>query len=315
MRYLLNILFSVILLPQASADELALEQYWELAGFDNLQPSGLSFCGNDLVMVSDRHNHRIFTIPLLNAPSTQIKTYRQMNLLNALPDDSRWQEQLADWGLKWTDKRFDWEGVHCDSHYSLFLASESLSAVAKIDLKGNANWVTPGLFSEIQQQGFATRLNTGFEGITVHSDDITIALEREPRGLLRVKGEVPLTIIDKLKVIKNEGVISPLNADFTGLWLEHGPNDQPPKLYTLERNFFRVCRRNYEHWGAEACWSYHATERSPEFRFENSHYGLAEGIARLGNSIYIILDNNGEPRLKSGKNAPLLFKFKRPDNW
>jgi len=293
---------------------LILEQYWMLSGADNLQPSGLSVCGSELVMVSDRHSETIFSIPLSDNNSAHIKTYRSISPFEGLPDHMRWQEQLIDWGLRWTHKRFDWEGIHCNTDGSLYLASESFSAVAKIEPNGHSGWITPSLFIKLQELGFASTLNAGFEGITAHQQHILIALEREPRGLLRTTLDSAPPYIDKAQNISSGGVISPLTPDFTGLWLEQRMG-QPPKIYTLERNYFKVCRRSYDHWAIEACWSYHDTEKSPKFRFENDLYGLAEGIARLGEHIYIVLDNNGELRQQTKNNNPLLFKFKRPYNW
>lgn len=293
---------------------LLLEQHWILLGADNLQPSGLSVCGAELVMVSDRHSDVIFSVPLPNKHSVHLDTFRSISPFKELPDRIRWQEQLIDWGLRWTSKRFDWEGIHCNADGSIYLASESLSAIAHIEPNGNANWLTPSLLTELHEQGFASTLNKGFEGITTSHEHLLIALEREPRGLLRtILGTAPPSI-DKLQKISHEGVISPLSPDFTGLWLEQNIG-QPPKIYTLERNYFRVCRRSYESWAIEACWSYRETEKSAEFRFENDHYGLAEGVARLGEHIYIVLDNNNQPRQQTGSRHPLLFKFKRPENW
>ena len=293
---------------------LALEQYWALAGVDNLQPSGLSFCGEELVMVSDRHSNIVFSIPLSDKNAVHVKTFRLVSSLKELPSRLKWQQHIMDWGLRWTEKRFDWEGIHCNADGSLYLASESLSAIAKIEPNGDADWITPSFFVELLEQGFASTLNTGFEGLAANKDHILIALEREPRGLLRATLSTTPPGIDKIQKIHNESVASPLKPDFTGLWLEQGAH-QSVKIYTLERNYFRVCRRSYDSWAIEACWSYRDTEKSSEFRFENDHYGLAEGIARSGEYIYIVLDNNGEPRLQTGDRNPLLFKFKRPDNW
>lgn len=299
---------------QVNISDLALEQYWALSGIKNLQPSGLSVCGSELVMVSDRHNLTVFSIPHSNTVSTQVKIFKSITPFSALPDHTRWQEHLVDWGLSWTNKRFDWEGIHCNVDGSLYLASESLSAVANIKHNGSASWVTPSFFTELKDQGFVAKLNTGFEGITAHSGSLLIALEREPRGLIKTNQHATPPTIGKISKINNEGVVTPLTADFTGLWLEHNAKQQP-KIYTLERNYFRVCRRTYESWTIEACWSYRLTEKAPQFRFENDRYGLAEGIARSGEYIYIVLDNNGEARQQSGDIRPLLFKFKRPNNW
>ncbi len=293
---------------------LVLEHYWMLTGADKLQPSGLSFCGTELVMVSDRHSDMVFSIPLSDKNTAKVNTFRSIPPFKTLPASIGWQEQLMDWGLRWTNKRFDWEGIHCNTDGELYLASESLSAVAKINLNGHSDWVSPSLLIELQKRGFASTLNSGFEGITAHHEHIIIALEREPRGLLRINLHPTPPHIGKVQQINHKAFKSPLPPDFTGLWLEQADH-HPPKLYTLERNYFRICRRAYENWAIETCWSYRGTERLPEFTFENNQYGLAEGIARLGEYIYIVLDNNGEFRKQENNHNPLLFKFKRPNNW
>lgn len=304
----------VVANTNSESTPLVFEQHWVLAGANNLQPSGLSVCGSELVMVSDRHSQTVFSIPLPTKSTTQIKTYRPISPFNQLPDDIKWQQQVIDWGLRWTQKRFDWEGIHCNSDGSIYLASESLSAVAIVEPNGHSRWVTPSFSVELQKRGFISTLNTGFEGITSNHEHLLIAIEREPRGLLRASLTTRPAAIDDAQIIDNEGVISPLSPDFTGLWLEHNEG-YSSKIYTLERNYFRVCRRTYDDWVIETCWSYRNTEKAKSFRFKNDHYGLAEGLARIGEHIYIVLDNNDEPRLTTGNRNPLLFRFKKPSNW
>ncbi|MFD2230129.1 SdiA-regulated domain-containing protein [Alkalimarinus sediminis] len=297
-----------------NAKPLKLEQHWALSGVENLQPSGLSVCGAKLIMVSDRHSDKIFSIPLSNKPTTEVETYRTLSPFTDLPEQIRWQERLMDWGLRWTQKRFDWEGIHCNPDGTIFLASESLSAVATVEPDGSSRWITPSFINQLRTHTFASSLNTGFEGIAADEQQLYLAIEREPRGLLSVSMLTLPPRIDNLKIVDQEGVISPLSADFTGLWLEK-PSGQPVKIYTLERNYFRVCRRHYDTWEIEVCWRYRDTEKSTAFRFESDHFGLAEGIARLGDAVYIVLDNNDQPRRLNSSRNPLLFKFKRPDNW
>ncbi len=289
--------------------ELVLKHYWELTGVDHFEPSGLSVCHNQLVTVSDRHSDQVFSIPRSPAATSRVEPFRSRLQVVDLPSQMRWQDQLTDTILRWTDKRLDWEGIHCDSRGTLYLASESLSAIAKVNPDGRLQWITPSLAAAVKKQGFINRINTGFEGVGVVQNQLFVALEREPRGLLTAQLHPPELTIERLQPVDEEGVSSHLSADFTGLWLE------PTHFYTLERNYFRVCKRRYGNWQIEQCWSYQRTEKSATFRFHNDHYGMAEGIARLNNHLYIVLDNNQSPRRQTNRPHPLLFQFELPDGW
>ncbi len=314
------------LVSAVEATELVLERHWELTGVEKLEPSGLSFCDDQLVMVSDRHNDTVYSIPLNDAVESQVIPYRPINLLTKLPQNITWKDHLIDLLLRWTDKRFDWEGIHCDDNGALYLASESLSAIAKIgpnspNGRESAQWITPSFAEEVKQHGFFNSINSGFEGITVDGHTSFIALEREPRGLVSIHNKNKPAYIKKIQEIDEEGISSKLKADFTGLWLEPSSSLEPssrlqfPKIYTLERNYFRVCRRSYSDWKIEQCWSYATTEKSSNYRFNNDQYGMAEGIARSGKYLYIVLDNNQETRRRNNSKNPLLFQFKLPENW
>jgi len=60
-------------------------------------------------------------------------------------------------------------------------------------------------------------------------------------------------------------------------------------------------------------WSYARTENDPRYRYRDRAFGLAEGLALDEQHVYIVLDNNDEPRLNSENDRRgLLFVFKRP---
>ena len=87
-------------------------------------------------------------------------------------------------------------------------------------------------------------------------------------------------------------------------------------VYSLERNHFRVCKRSLDGFAVIDCWGYRETEEGERWRYQDLRFGKAEGLARRGSELYLVLDNNEDLRATQADNKrPLLFVFQQPEGW
>ncbi|MEH6625608.1 MAG: esterase-like activity of phytase family protein [Motiliproteus sp.] len=276
------------------------------ASISGLQPSGLAFCDGQLLMVSDRHNQQIFSLQL-TAESAQVVPFLT---LTAIPDpdlegydlDTRWWNQLS--------RRYDWEGVSCDKQGNIYLLSETLAQVLVRDKDGALAWLGTEAYQRGQEKGLFQQINAYAEGLAVVGEQMVIAAERHPRGILLLNvSEDKRWRVSRVKYL--EGFPSLFRpVDFSGLWLESD------WLYTLERNYFQICKRQLATLDSQRCWQYRHVEEDQRWIYQDRRFGKAEGLARNGNQIYLVLDNNDGSRLSDPDNSkPLLFIFQRPDDW
>ena len=302
---------------QVQTDNLNLHRVLELQNSIGLQPSGLAVCDNKLLMVSDKHDSQIFLIDSSNANADKVVArYRQIDAIPAMPESPLpIFRKIKNWLVKTLKTDYlDWEGITCDSEQNLYLVSESTLEVLKVS-PGGLHWLTgdiyakgkvKGLFDENYAEGVAW---SGVDG------GFYIAAEREPRGILfalLVDGKT--LSVDRAAVLEQTTLLSPAkherSLDFTGLVVSGN------YLFTLERNHSAVCRRDRVTFATDRCWSYSAVENNVDFKYVNDRYGMAEGLAVDERFLYIVLDNNNDPRASDHSSVfPLLYIFKLPVNW
>ncbi|MNJ52417.1 hypothetical protein D3C77_477510 [compost metagenome] len=82
------------------------------------------------------------------------------------------------------------------------------------------------------------------------------------------------------------------------------------KLFTLERNAHRICRRDPVRAKVERCWSY-AEGALVEPRLYSQPFGLAEALVIDAEGAWIGLDNNSATR-KDGESRPIVWRFAAP---
>ncbi|WP_426415832.1 hypothetical protein [Aestuariirhabdus sp. LZHN29] len=266
----------------------------------NLQLSGLAFCDGELLTISDRHNNQLYRL--------QLETER--GLAHAMDWRSIQAPPSSDqgvWGWAislFSGRRLDWEGLACQGE-TLYLLSEQLSDVL-LSSRNETRWLK---FPQLSVGGMLRHTNAGLEGIALHEEGVLLAAERDARGLLLLVPDG-----DRWTLQRQQTPLPPLppiadrNPDFSGLWYES------PWLYTLERNLFRICRRD-SGFQQQRCWSYADTELSPA-RSYRSEFGVAEGIAADETRIYLITDNNNKALLAAPHDRrPQLWIFAKPDDW
>ena len=127
-----------------------------------------------------------------------------------------------------------------------------------------------------------------------------MAAERQPRGFIEFtpKSKVNAYQVNK-PIFEYEQDRSP---DFTGLSCDDG-------LYVLDRNAYMVAElKNVDGQYIESKgYSYKHTVKQPQYQYQNMQFGHAEGLVVKGNKIYVILDNNKNPRNVNPKNNNSLF--------
>lgn len=282
-----------------------------------LQPSGLSVCQNQLVMISDNQDFSIYTLHPSNRRNS-LGLFREITispppLPSSLPWKNTFQTKLS---MLFSSKTYDWEAITCDQKGDIYLASEAFLNIAKIDASGSTQWLMYNLYERGAKERFFSVHNGGIEGLAWFGPDtLYIAAERSKRGIIKAQTKDNKWKITQTHLIPDSHSSGyPERAqDLAGLWLEDH------YIFTLERNNFMVCRRRLIDMIVETCWSYRHIENAPEFRYKDSQFGIAEGLARLGGKLYIVVDNNEKARVKGNTDKKdtkaMLLVYKLPEDW
>lgn len=296
--------------------ELVSEHPVEGMGAGNL--SGLAWCGDGLWAVSDREDNLLYR-------------------LDAGAENGVWAAQpehfelpsVADSGLPWGMRmrtlasgvvrggQMDFEGLACDRLGNRYLASEAHASVLRVTPAGTAQWLNlpSGLIRQARASGMLLKFNAMFEGIAVDPDAgrMWLAAERERRGLMVMHRNQSSWQCTGGCVLLAEGGHElpppalgeqPLPKSFSGLAYL---ND---RLFTLEPNAHRVCRRNLASGKAERCWSYAAAALADPRRYDTP-FGNAEALSLDEQGAWIGVDNNSQTR-RDGEKRPIVWRFAAP---
>lgn len=301
--FCLGLLAASLVSASAPAAPLVLTRALPVEGPAGLEPSGLTVCDGRLLMVSDDHADRVFLLALA-ADRARARVYRTVEA--PTPDLSAYA------GLPWLQgrvARYDWEGLACDEADNLYLLSEALAQVLKLPPRGRGRWLGDAVYRAGRQIGLFEQHNAFAEGLALTPTRAYVAAERQPRGLVVAdRSSEPWTAARAVWLNPFPDLARP--HDFSGLWAEG------EALYTLERNHFQVCRRDPETFAVRRCWSYRAVEEGAAYRYAERRFGRAEGIARRGDLLYLVLDNNGDAReADPADHRPWLFEFALPADW
>ena len=303
----LIIIFIILHAISVTSKELIPTDAFLINGVDGLQPSGLAWCDNRLLFISDKHDSTIFELALKDDHQTDALPYLTLNEIPEPPD--------YDYPFTYSIKRtlhewlgfgggMDWEAIACNDKGELFLASEYYFSVLKVNKEGQAQWIIKDLYPLGNKAGVFTTNNAHIEGLTLNDKGMYLAVEREPRALVFY----PKDSQSKPGIsLQGHESAQGLSLDFSGLDWVNG------KLLTLERNHYQVCEREVPSYAVIRCYGYRAVERSQKWGYETGIYGLAEGLVVAGEVLWIIIDNNGDYRLGNEEdNRPMLMKFENP---
>jgi len=302
-------------------DELRLQAEYAVDGMPRGNLSGLARCQGQWWAVSDRDDQVVYRLqPGAPAWQAQAQVFEPPPVpASPLP----WDLRARSWAASYVrGGALDYEGVSCDAQGNLYLVSEAQAAVLKVPVAGLPHWanIDPAAVREARARGLLHVFNALFEGVAIDPDgtQLWLAAERRQRGLLRlVRREGAWRCDGACVLLSEEGPkvklarqpdAPPAAGDFADLSLYRG------KLFTLERNIYRVCRRDAQTAEVERCWSFAREGLLPARRYAVP-YGLAEALVIADDGAWIGLDNNEDKRA-DGEDRPLIWHFAAPaDGW
>jgi len=279
--------------------------------------SGLTRCGDEWLVVSDREDDRLYRLlPGDDAWQAEAETFVAPPVpRSALP----WGLRMRNWAVNLVrGGELDFESISCDANGNRYLLSESHTALLQIGPSGLAEWLVlpDSLVRQARASGMLLRHNALLEGLVIDpaGERLWLAAERERRGLLvmhRVKGSWRCT--GGCVLMSEAGQLhSPLTPQsdkryprsFGDLALFGD------RLFTLERLEHRICRRDPNTGAEEKCWSFSAAALA-DGRAYPEPYGAAEAIWLDRDGAWLGLDDNGLAR-GDGERRPVLWQFKAP---
>ncbi|MBD9398812.1 esterase-like activity of phytase family protein [Pseudomonas sp. PDM11] len=312
------VLFAAVtpVLADTPLEELKLVSEHPVAGMDAGNLSGLAWCGDALWAVSDREDDRLYRLDS-SASVWQAEAERFVAPpapLMPLPWGLRMRTWMA--GLV-RGGHLDFEGISCDAKGNRYLVSEARAAVLQVPPAADAQWLNlpEGMVRQARASGMLLNFNALFEGIAIDpaGERLWLAAEKERRGLVIVHNRNNAWRCEGGCVLLNEGgeEISPealggrpAPVDFSDLaFFEE-------KLYTLERQAHRICRRTPANGEVERCWSFAAEALTYQRRYP-VHYGMAEALSVDAQGAWIGVDNGSYAR-SDGEKRPIVWRFAAP---
>ena len=318
-RLLCAALLVLLTLPSLASDwpELKMTGEHPIEGMRGGNLSGLALCRGELWGVSDRDDDQIYRF------DQQASVWRAEALAFTPPQPP---ESGLPWGLKsrnWAVSfvrggALDYEGITCDQAGNFYLVSEAHAAVLQIPVEGQPDWlrIDQAMVRQARASGMLLHFNALFEGLAINpaGDRLWLAAERERRGLIAVQRQQAVWNCGRSCVLLSEAGVEmqpaqmpgsrELPRDFADLALFEG------KLFTLERNAFRICRRDADSGAVERCWSF-AADALTEARRYDQPFGLAEALVIDKNGAWVGLDNNNGTRA-DGETRPIVWRFAAP---
>jgi len=321
MRVGFALLSALLLSSTALAEptpELRLLSEHAVEGMRGGNLSGLAQCGEALWTISDRDDNQIY----------RLDTRQDAWQAEAVPIDVPivpasglpWGLSSRSWAASFVrGGDLDFEGITCDSAGNRYIVSESHAAVLQVPPSGPASWlkISPMLVREARASGMLLHFNALFEGLAVNpeGDKLWLAAERDRRGLLLIKRKQVVWDCDGGCVLLSEAgkemqpaqfrKAKAVSRDFADLSLFEG------KLFTLERNAYKICRRDAVTAKVERCWSY-AAELLQGNRQYPQGYGLEEALVVDAKGAWIGVDNNVGVR-DDGEVRPIVWRFAAPE--
>ena len=321
MRVGFALLSALLLSSTALAEptpELRLLSEHAVEGMRGGNLSGLAQCGEALWTISDRDDNQIY----------RLDTRQDAWQAEAVPIDVPivpasglpWGLSSRSWAASFVrGGDLDFEGITCDSAGNRYIVSESHAAVLQVPPSGPASWlkISPMLVREARASGMLLHFNALFEGLAVNpeGDKLWLAAERDRRGLLLIKRKQVVWDCDGGCVLLSEAgkemqpaqfrKAKAVSRDFADLSLFEG------KLFTLERNAYKICRRDAVTAKIERCWSY-AAELLQGNRQYPQGYGLEEALVVDAKGAWIGVDNNVGVR-DDGEVRPIVWRFAAPE--
>nr|WP_288500756.1 esterase-like activity of phytase family protein [uncultured Pseudomonas sp.] len=305
-----------VLADMPPLEELKLVSEHPVDGMDAGNLSGLAWCGDALWAVSDREDDRLYR---LHSSATVWQAEAERFVAPPAPSmPLPWGLRMRTWmaGLV-RGGHLDFEGIACDARGNRYLVSEARAAVLQVPPAADAQWLNlpEGMVRQARASGMLLNFNALFEGIAIDpaGERLWLAAEKERRGLVIVHNRNNAWRCEGGCVLLNEGgeEISPealggrsAPVDFSDVaFFEE-------KLYTLERQAHRICRRTPANGEVERCWSFVAEALTDARRYP-VHYGMAEALSVDAQGAWIGVDNGSQTR-SDGEKRPIVWRFAAP---
>ncbi|GLX15588.1 hypothetical protein Pstr01_38270 [Pseudomonas straminea] len=305
-----------VLADMPPLEELKLVSEHPVDGMDAGNLSGLAWCGDALWAVSDREDDRLYR---LDSSATVWQAEAERFVAPPAPSmPLPWGLRMRTWmaGLV-RGGHLDFEGIACDARGDRYLVSEARAAVLQVPPAADAQWLNlpEGMVRQARASGMLLNFNALFEGIAIDpaGERLWLAAEKERRGLVIVHNRNNAWRCEGGCVLLNEGgeEISPealggrsAPVDFSDVaFFEE-------KLYTLERQAHRICRRTPANGEVERCWSFVAEALTDARRYP-VHYGMAEALSVDAQGAWIGVDNGSQTR-SDGEKRPIVWRFAAP---
>lgn len=312
------LLSSSLYAADAPPVELKLLAEYPVDGLPSGNLSGLAHCAGELLAVSDRDDDQLYRLePQANAWQAVAESFdAPPPPPNVLP----WGLRMRTWfaGLV-RGGELDFEGLSCDSTGNRYLVSESHAAVLQISPSGSADWLKlpPSLIRQARASGMLLHFNALLEGIAIDptGERLWLAAEQQRRGLLVLHKKNGSWTCTGGCVLLSQGGLEPSLTqpqsnrsnprDFSDLAFFEG------KLFTLEREAHRICRRSTNDGKLEKCWSFAATVLTPE-RSYSFGYGAVEAMAMQADGVWLGADNGNGSARGDGETRPIVWHFAAP---
>jgi hypothetical protein len=304
-------------LAAAPLEELKLLNEHAVEGMSGGNLSGLAWCDGALWAVSDRDDQQLYR---LETDDLHWQATAEAFVTPPAPD------MRLPWGLRmrsWVaglvrGGELDFEGISCDAAGNRYLVSEGRAAVLQLPVVGEPNWLQlpQSLLRQARASGMLLHFNSLFEGLAVDpaGERLYLAAERMRRGLLVAhKQRAVWRCTGGCVLFSEAGSESGPEAlggreqprDFSGLAFHN------EKLFTLERQAYRICRRDLSSGQVEQCWSFAAEALTPERRYPPD-YGMAEALWVDRDGAWIGVDNGSYSRA-DGESRPIIWRFAAPE--
>lgn len=300
--------------------ELTLQAEHPIEGLAGGHLSGLAWCQDALWAVSDREDDRLYRLATESSTESGVWQAEAEPFMAPPPPDVR-----MPWGLRmrtWVTGmlrggQLDFEGLSCDAAGNRYLVSEAHVSVLMLPVEGEPRWLAlpPSVQRQARASGMLLHYNSMLEGIAVDpaGERLWLAAERMRRGLLvlhrqrstwRCTGGCVLVSESGDESGPEQLASKPQPRDFSGLAFH---ND---KLFTLERQAHRICRRKPANGEVERCWSFAAAALTDERRYPPS-YGMAEALWVDAEGAWVGVDNGRFTRA-DGESRPIVWRFAAP---
>lgn len=298
--------------------ELKLQTEYAVEGMASGNLSGLAWCSGALWAVSDRDDDRLYR---LTPDGGQLRAEPELFSAPPVSDSGLpWGVRMRTWLVDWfRGGDLDFEGLSCDAAGNRYLVSEANVAVLKLAPGAAAGeWLplSPAMVRQARASGMLLHFNALLEGVAIdpQGERLWLAAERERRGLLVLHRKQTQWVCTGGCVLLSEGGSQRAPAgydlptqprDFSDLAFFDG------KLFTLERQAYRLCRRTPSNGEVERCWSFAAEALQESRRYGAQPFGMAEGLSLDEKGAWIGLDNGSHVR-NDGETRPIVWRFAAP---